>query len=334
MRRLSNAGLSIMGFLVLSTSCWGAVIFEDNFDSHPDWYGTAYECMVWNCPTAPAGWSGYRVGNDTVGNKTLQINGSTTTDHTTGSGKALIHWQESSTQGYWGSDGILAKLLASNSQELYIRAWLKFQPGFAWGGDQLMKHFRVSNYDQARDAAKNGGTPNNFQMSTNGGHDGLLFYDTSHQTGLFLSFRCSPGSTNYYCSPDYDHTYTASVNPTDGNWHRYDWHVKRNTKSGGVCQSNGVMEFWIDGNLTASLTSLKWPEQSSCSDTVDRGWNYVSLGGNVDNLTGSGLPEQWLAFDDFVISTTPIPANYVIGGGGGGGGTPATPNPPTGLRIN
>ena len=48
------------------------------------------------------------------------------------------------------------------------------------------------------------------------------------------------------------------------------------------------------------------------------------------SFSGAMNDEKWYAIDDVVISTAPIPNNYVIGGGG----IDATlPRAPTSLRV-
>ncbi len=67
--------------------------------------------------------------------------------------------------------------------------------------------------------------------------------------------------------------------------------------------ANGALEWWYDGVQVQSITNVIWKEASAAPEA---GWNTVWLGGNSDNSFGRHT-EQWYAFDDVVISTTPIP---------------------------
>ena len=78
-----------------------------------------------------------------------------------------------------------------------------------------------------------------------------------------------------------------------------------------VGSANGVLEWWYDGTLVQSYADIIWKEPTSSAAT---GWNNVWFGGNSNNAFGTNL-EQWYAIDDIVVSTTPIPATYVIGSG-------------------
>jgi hypothetical protein len=77
-----------------------------------------------------------------------------------------------------------------------------------------------------------------------------------------------------------------------------------------VRSNNGVYEVWLDGKLLASHTDAQWRSAGSSSGV---GWNLLSLGGNSNNSFAT-QGDQWYAIDDVVVSTTPIPEDYVIGG--------------------
>jgi hypothetical protein len=59
------------------------------------------------------------------------------------------------------------------------------------------------------------------------------------------------------------------------------------------------------------------------------GWNTIHIGGNSDNAFANP-GEQWYAIDDVVVSTTPIPADYVPGRGSA---DTTRPSAPTGLSV-
>jgi len=232
---------------------------------------------------------------------------------------------------------------------------------------------------------------NQYEAFANAARAPIYVYDLLYSTvyGVYQShtFRCDPQATNYYCpgSPqgqgDDNDRYILSSGVTngsavptdaglwaDGNWHRYDFHIKMNSYAGnGVWNSDGMLEFWFDSIQQYSRSGMQWV-QSGTDATI--GWNTVEFGGNAYNtfannivmnhayvvgntikysgynwtciadnvLVNNTLPtfsgaetywhkgaiisdepiEQWYAVDDIVVSTTEIPADYVIG---------ATPDP-------
>jgi len=80
----------------------------------------------------------------------------------------------------------------------------------------------------------------------------------------------------------------------DGTWYCVEAHVKLNTPG----QSDGVQEFWIDGELEASRTGLNFVESYT-----DYGINIILF----ENYWNNGSPQlQERYFDSIVVSTEPI----------------------------
>jgi hypothetical protein len=79
-----------------------------------------------------------------------------------------------------------------------------------------------------------------------------------------------------------------------GTWYCVEAHVRLNDAG----QSNGVFEFWIDGNLEASRTGLNW-----VGGYADYGINAILF----ENFWNSGSPQaQERYFDNIVVSTARI----------------------------
>ncbi len=79
-----------------------------------------------------------------------------------------------------------------------------------------------------------------------------------------------------------------------GSWQCIEARVKLNTPG----ETDGVFEFWVDGELEASRVELDWR-----GDWSDFGLNLLS----IENFWVGGAPadlDRW--FDDLVIATTPI----------------------------
>ena len=109
-------------------------------------------------------------------------------------------------------------------------------------------------------------------------------------------------------------TTTQAIGIFDGNWHTITMHAKLNSMIG---VNDGIYELIYDGCVLKYLNNMGW---IGVNGNIDAGWNAFMLGGNVfNNYLGitnhvyqSGA-EQWYAIDDFVVSTSSIPDDYVIG---------------------
>lgn len=96
-----------------------------------------------------------------------------------------------------------------------------------------------------------------------------------------------------------------------GVWHSIEAHVKLNTPG----YSDGVFEFWIDGNLESQRTDLNW---------VDTWQEYGINGVFFENYWNGGAPNERVRyFDNIVISTKRI-----------GSLDTTRPAPPKNLTIN
>jgi len=315
--------------------CYGGIIFEETFDSQANWNmdGSINKDCGTNCQDAPPNWNAY-YAVPPIGSKSTSIepipDGSA--DHTGGSARKAFISYYSNIQ--YSGGAMLSKTFAQDYPELYLQAWLKTQPGWQTAPDSSIKMFRIGHYD---------GTGSAFEYFPSG-HSapiGLLNWGTSSQwrgtDGCYIPLlRCDPQETSYYCpQPPYDvdtpQRITAGVSPSspggfaDGGWHRYDLHVRMNTQTGSTWNKNGMWEFSYDGTVIRSITDIQWKYDGSGANI---GWNTIQFGGNSDNVYGGDPSAQWVAFDDIVVSTTPIPDNYVIGGA-----DRTAPNAPAGLRI-
>jgi hypothetical protein len=346
----------LIGSVLAFQPAHAGVIFEDNFNSQTNWntndqyYGVESQPVD---PNAPANWSFFRNVPGASGlSPVISINQlpGGLSDHGGGSGKAIIKYDESVSGVNYPGDGILGKYWpTANYKELYVRFWLRTQAGWQNAPGSTSKIFRAFHFD--------GGTGANiFNFFPSGNSAPIYVYcfatssngSSSPNKAEYLSlYRGDPQEVTYYLSsPWYESTdiyfgwngtvgsslsdsvWTPWVNPTapgvyaDGQWHRFDFHLKLND----IGSSNGTMEYSYDGVLKESHYDVVW-KLSGSSDSI--GWNAVGFGGNSDNTFSSSPAEQWYAIDDVVVSTTPIPADYVIGGGSSS--TP--PAAPTGLRV-
>ena len=334
---LSQLMILLCLFGLCALPCYGGVIFEDNFDSQADWNTDLAKngdgCYL-PCSDAPANWSYYREtpGSGTWTNPVGSIRRvpANLPDHTNGTGKAYIVYNQSHPVDNWPGDSILGKILLQDYPELYFRIWIRTQANWQSASSATSKVVRVSHYD---------GIGNVFENFSTGSQAPILLWffgaDYLGRGAHALGFRCSPQSSYYYCTaagvPSYQLTDTleawGSGGPTgyfaDTQWHRYDFRVKMNDPG----SNNGVTEWWYDGVLMDHHTDVQFKASSGSSAAM--GWNNFSIGGNSDNSYAT-QGDQWYAIDDVVVSTTPIPDNYVIGGGGA---DTTPPTAPRGIRI-
>ena len=292
------------------------IVFQENFDSQPDWQpqSTDEECngIKTKCRNdVPPNWS-YYVSNESwhpnSGNYDPSIRISSDQKFG-GSGKSFIKSNESSqpagTANYY-TDGILFKKLDRSYNELYMSVNLKMQPGWKWGKDDAqMKVFRLMHFDG------NGANP--FKYFTDGASAPMYIFDLRHSNTYGWRHahapRCDPQKGNYYCTPNkkYNKNYRFVGSPTfeeslgDGQWHQLQVRVKMNSSPGA---NNGIFEMWVDGVLQHSVKNIQWRGNGSNAD----GWNAVALGGNHQNWFApvGDKAEQWYAFDNVVVSTTPV----------------------------
>lgn len=312
-------------FSFLLSSCSGgngivvgdSTIFYENFDSLPDWNasGSLNKDCGTNCTDAPLNWNNYfavpAVGNLAV---TIQPIPDGSADHSGGSAKkAYVAYYNNVT---YSGGAELSKTFPHDYPELYLRVWVKTQPGWKTAADSSIKLFRIIHYDRTGSAfayfSKGNGAPMaGFNWATNSTYRGT--------DGCYIAwFRCDPQSPNYLCpqapyNVDTVQRIKTGVSPrasggfADGQWHRYDLHVKMNTKTntktGSTWNKDGVYEFWYDGNLIVSYTDVQWKYPGS---DISIGWNTIQFGGNNLNPYTGNNP-QWAVFDDIVASTAPIP---------------------------
>ena len=313
------------------------VVFEENFDGQPDWWPTARQssCIPSSCISGvPSNWTYWR--NDelwtpfgvspTLGsNPSIQI---TPFNHYGATGKAFTVWNESNNGASgdgWGADGILAKRLDQDYKEIFVQIKIKFQPDFKfWKAGQaqsLIKLFRIYHYD---------GTGSPFTFFTNGFSAPIYIMDVQRDeygTKSAHAIRIDPQETQYSSylwpyqrfvgSPQFE----SSIG--DGNWHTLSWQAKINS---ALDATDGVIKFWMDGVLQAEKTDIPFLKTGS---NMSIGWNVVAIGGNSLNLFSdvANKAEQWYAIDDVVVSTTPIPVGYVIGGAKPPASSLQVPNP-------
>jgi hypothetical protein len=142
--------VAMSAIMVISACCSlnAQVLFQDNFNSTPDWTiaqqpSTEVRCFAgYNSPCSPAppqGWSGYYNGMSYMGNagygvgyNNMYINTipgypfETSGTCRGGSGKCLTFWDEAASNNFVNSDGQLYIDLGQEYQDIYYRFFFKF----------------------------------------------------------------------------------------------------------------------------------------------------------------------------------------------------------------
>lgn len=188
---------------------------------------------------------------------------------------------------------------STDFNELYWRFWMKVPVGWTGQAYKLTRARVLAKADYT-DAATGhlwgvSATPNLAMDPASGiATDGTTFltsgyndYPNYHWSGTVQ------GATNVY---DAAH---------QGRWQCIEAHMKLNTPG----QSDGVFEFWVDGNLDGQATGLNWRGLYT-----DYGINHVVLE-NYGDGSNHTVPFRYL--DDFVVATQRV--------GCTGGQTDATP---------
>ena len=97
-------------------------------------------------------------------------------------------------------------------------------------------------------------------------------------------------------------------------WHKIEFYLKMNTISNNVAQANGILQLWVDGNLTISKSNILYRTNQ---DPTKR-WTQLFFGPYM----GSGSPVAQTAW----IDELSIYNSKQVAGGAG-------PAAPTGLKV-
>jgi len=306
------------------TPTWN-ILFEDNFDDHPDWYVVdgSEECdgIGWCDGAIPNGWSYLRnieAWHPDNGFPTKKPGQSISNEQfrwTTG--KSWIKYQESSKAVWntaWGDDAMLIKSLSGSYDEVNMSFWIKVDPDWQWV-DSFFKLARIYSFD-GPDGVN---SPWNFFSSGYSAPIFLLDLKSSPTYGYrsVAALRCDPQVSDYYCGT-YTDTYNSPWGGTnasttftdpfdDGEWHHLEIKVWMNSE---IWVADGTAQYWLDGVEEFSLSDIPWRSTwSSLSNKFNTFW----IGWNTYNWFSdpSNQAEQWYAIDDVVVYT-PIDSSHPL----------------------
>ncbi|PVY78307.1 hypothetical protein C8D92_102348 [Tamilnaduibacter salinus] len=385
---LKQLALSAVGTLVFSAAS-AEVLFEESFDDQPDWHsgleindlkylnpfnvrgenpdGADNEQFRERGHTLPEGWDAARQGPvwaESIGDpgfpENVEILAANADKARGGTGKSLVVYRQSTgVDGHnWPSDGQLDAKLATPTDELFVRFWIRFSDNWTpvdTVATGLTKLFRASSVDK-------GGSP--FSGFTNGDSAPIFLWVYQHSANLglrnVLAFRAHPQETNYSMDnppmanrsrSNNSYNFVGNIRDLDGDG------VDDNTVTltslttgnpvgadggpvlhdeiwgGGTWRKmefylkmnsapgalDGVAKQWMDGQLIFSNTTVPWQGHESSGG---RKWTHVGFGGNSNfhEYLKSVQRTEWRAYDDIVIRNS-LPERLQSG-------SSAKPNPP------
>ena len=319
-------------FLCAFSYSEAAIIFETDF-SGADWTDTQEktddDCINDNCGI-PNGFDSYRDGMSfcsSVGNNNFYMDtgaghpGSTVNCVDGAGDKCLTFWDEGCSSAFEDSDGNVG-VWFDEVYEIYVAFWIRFRSNYSFTDEKQHKLFHLQYATAGQQPWSYFSTAQyNFPLVVGGlyrySNDLIYNYACRGTVMSDSNARLNIGTPAYSAqfNNDFDgyDIGTPSAVLNDNKWHHVEYRFKVNTSAGGdTYNSDGIIQFWYDGDLQQSITTIPWNKNGTGYGR--RGWKFFSIGGN-NNLQVSG--EQWYAVDNLVLSTTYTGPEYEISGGGG-----------------
>jgi len=325
------------------------LIFSETFNSLPDI--TSADGMT-DALTA-AGWTTMRNGGAgggphytpaegfANGHYPYEIKGDDSEQIMEDGEKSLVCYRESYSlndgSAGWNSDGILMKIFDEGKESVFVRFYIKFQPGWTEAGQT--KIFRWLSLDED-------GSPTSF--FSDGDSAPIYLWDwatSSYGVRHFHSFRADPQGDNYFMtnpSPqglprsmsqgDLTANYDGNIRDLNGDgtedntitlidqktgetltagenfhdqifgsaWHKVEIYLSMNSSPGA---KDGEMKYWLDDQLCFFNEQMPWMGDDSPGGRL---WNAVGIGGN-DNFNtypNSEAVQEWYAISKIEIFDT------------------------------
>jgi hypothetical protein len=329
--------LSILfiAFFGMAKSSKAAVLFEENFNSQPNWtvQQSSNQSSTAISPDAsvPSGFYDYRsdpslfgedpVIGDGIGQNNLNID---SLDAYGGTGKSYRVVDESADDTWcgpnvWCNDSLLGISLVGTNwtqgyDEVFIRYDVKFQDGFQWRVSDTdpyssIKFLHASHYDGTEfrrwSFHNDYNAPSfvtNLSVSSNPYNNRVQYgyggrcYDAGGGYDAVRSWAYTDGSGQDVQNGGC--VWNAPGCIRDDTWFRFEYRLKMNSSPSAT---DGIAKVWLDGVLIVDENNLNW----TTSDPATRRWNSVWIGGNTwNNWTArANMAEQYRAFDNFVVYT-------------------------------
>jgi hypothetical protein len=236
MKILANSLLSSIA--VLAALAWPQT---STAQTVPLLFQTTFNCADWNQSMGLGESNVCSSGDGIAGNGGWTSPGHPLGDEITsaannpagGGGKGFRHWVADGVNS--GGGGI--RILFPARSEVWIRYYIRYQSGFAWGSSTFHKHIYV-----------NQGAPGTFYF---GLHSGLV--------GGHVE-RDQTNGGNKQSSVTWANMQGGSTG--DGSWHSLEVHARMNSSG---ASSDGVLEFWLDGTKIYSNSSIHFSDSSGAT---------------------------------------------------------------------
>ena len=331
----------ILVFLLLATTGYAEVLFEETFDDLANWTVEQGIAGSSNCESdcGITGWDAYRnQGNlcsagvtGRPGNNNIYINpvagypvGSETCRNS--SAGCWTHWLEAclAFSQFDDADALFVKRVNADPdveyEELYVGFYIRFKDNMDWDSthttSNAFKLWHIHHYTSG-DSIWDFHSSN---VNTPLAAGGIRSYNTAMY--IYMDGICR---VNLSCHGDV--LFPIGTTTTvwqegglfDGNWHFIEIRTKRNSSVG---VSDGLIEAWLDGDKLSYLEGYEGDDINFNDSGSLHGFNSVIIGGNNMSWLESGAAcstsmddcEQWFSIDDVVISDAYIGPDYEIGG--------------------
>lgn len=267
------------------------VIFQDNFDSQPDWtstmHSTAQAQDIYKGDILPDGWTGIYQTTDwspETGypdkHATLEILAANTDKARGGTGKSAVMWRESTAQD-WDSDSDLIKVFDQDYEEIYIEFQIRFSDNWICRDPDpvrvLSKMMRIFHWDRVGDLysgiADNAVGP---MFIWRNDHAGI------YGTRNFHAFRQGAPGYAYYPTGEWAWSESNDRNWTDG------------LKGQGPGGADSTLPDALDGTPLAQKTgqTISHEQVWGLADT----WTKVAFWVKMNSAPGvaDGQMRQWI----------------------------------------
>jgi len=178
-----------------------------------------------------------------------------------GGGRGFRHWR---ADGFDVNGGGLKISLPANYADVWLRMYMRYQAGFNWNP---------------------AGSPvftKDMYMIGNSGIDWTFgFHGSNSMWGWTNSGSIDSGTIGW--------TTIMRGNTGDGQWHCYEYHIKR-----GTTTSNGVKQYWVDG--------VQGMNVQNANTGISGGWTEFILGSNQDKPANGG--DMYTDYDDLAFSSS------------------------------
>lgn len=292
-------GCTAIAVIPAAPSAQSGLLWQTSFDCPSEWDTSQgmTESQVCNPNDGLTGWGGWT----TESGRSDQITASANSPY--GTGRGFRHWRGGQTSvnliGQNNNGGGVRIDVPTNPREIWLRYYSRYQQGFKWSTAPNPASTNTSyGLIYTKELYINAGKT--------AGPDFTTAFSGWDSFGLGVVYPGQP--TGFGGSPGW--TSIMGGQPADGKWHAYEFHFN---------SVAGMMETWVDGQLTARATG-----RNLSGGTID----FILVGSN--QCCVSAQPDMYTDYDDIAISTS----GYIGPIGSGGGGSSSTlPSAPQNLRV-